>query len=80
MKLTELLKGKVVNVKTDVGVTVQLVIETAEENHHSRDLEPATQENDWWPATQDWTTIDVKFTNGYTKVYRSLSEIDAVVS
>ena len=78
MKLTDLLKGKIVNVKTDVGVTVQLEIESAEEERHSRDLEPATAANDWWPASHDWTTINVKFTNGYTKIYSNLSEIDVV--
>ena len=78
MKISDLLKGKIVNIMTDAKVVVQLEIETAEENRHSRDLAPATRENDWWPPSEEWTTIDVKFTNGYTKSYRSLSEIDAV--
>ena len=78
MILTDLLKGKLVNVMTDARVVVQLEIESVSENHHSIDLEPATRENDWWPKSQDWTTIDIKFVNGFTKSYRSLSEIDLV--
>lgn len=78
MKVTDLLKGKTVNIMTDAKVVVQLVIESAEEKRHSRDLEPSTRENDWWPRSEDWTTIDVKFTNGHSKSYRNLSEIDIV--
>jgi hypothetical protein len=78
MDLTDLLKGKMVNIMTDAKVIVQLEIESVNENHHSRDLEPSTQANDWWPRSEDWTTIDIKFVNGYTKSYRSLKEIDLV--
>ena len=46
MKIADLLKGKIVNIMTDAKVVVQLEIETAEENRHSRDLAPATREND----------------------------------
>lgn len=78
MDLTELLKGKKVRIMTDAKVEVQLEIESVDEKHHSRDLEPSTRENDWWPRTEDWTTFEVKFTNGYVKSYRSLKEIDTV--
>jgi hypothetical protein len=78
MDLTDLLKGKQVNIMTDAKVVVQLEIESVNEKHHSRDLEPSTQANDWWPRSEDWTTIDIKFVNGYTKSYRSLKEIDLV--
>ncbi len=82
MDLTDLLKGKQVNVMTDAKVVVQLEIESVEEKteHHSVDLEPATQANDWWPPSRDWTTswVNVKFVNGYTKKYNSLKEIDLV--
>lgn len=78
MKLThsDLLKGKVVKVMTDAKVEVLLTIESVEEKKHSRELVPATRENDWWPASQDWTTLLVKFTNGHIKEYRNLSEIE----
>ena len=78
MELTDLLKGKQVNIMTDAKVVVQLEIESVNEKHHSRDLETSTRENDWWPRSEDWTTIDIKFVNGYTKSYRSLKEIDLV--
>jgi hypothetical protein len=78
MNISDLLKGKIVNVMTDTKVIVQLVIESVEETKHSEDLAPATKENDWWPPSRDWITYDIKFTNGYTKSYHSLSEIDIV--
>jgi len=78
MDLTDLLKGKKVNYMTDAKVMVELEIESVEEKHHSRDLEPATRENDWWPKSEDWTTIQVKFTTGFVKEYTSLTNIDLV--
>lgn len=75
MNLTDLLKGKIVDVDTNVGVVVQLEIESVEEKHNSRDLEPSTQANDWWPKQKTWTTFIVKFTNKHTQTYHSLSEI-----
>ena len=78
MVLTHLLKGRKVNYMTDAKVNVQLEIKEANEKKHSRDLKPATRENDWWPPTEDWTTIEVEFTNGFRKTYNSISEIDIV--
>lgn len=78
MKLTDLLKGKKVNYMTDAKVVVQLEIKEVKEERHSRDLAPATRQNDWWPPSEDWTTIEVEFTNGFRKSYRSLSEIELV--
>jgi hypothetical protein len=63
---------------TDAKVMVELEIESVEEKHHSRDLEPSTRENDWWPKTEDWKTIEVKFTSGFVKSYSSLTSIDLV--
>lgn len=78
MNLTQLLKGKLVKVMTDAKVEVELEIKEAKEERHSRDLEPATRENDWWPKSENWTTIDITFTNGFRKSYRSLNEIQLV--
>ena len=78
MTLTDLLKGKVVNYMTDAKVVVQLEIKSVEEKSHSRDLEPATAANDWWPAQETWTSIEVEFTNGFKKKYDSISQIDLV--
>ncbi len=78
MNVLELLRGKHMMVKTDVGVDVELQIKEVVENHHSQDLEPSTAANDWWPATRDWTTYTVKFANGYSKQYDSLNQINVL--
>jgi hypothetical protein len=78
MKLTDLLKGKMVKIMTDAKVEVELEIESVEEERHSRDLEPSTRENDWWPASESWTTIRVKFVNGYVKSYGDFGQINIV--
>lgn len=53
MNLLELLKGKEMMVETDMKVPVKLTIKEVKWNSHSVDLEPATRENDWWPASRD---------------------------
>lgn len=78
MDLTQLLKGKIVKVMTDAKVEVELEIKEVTKNNHSRDLEPATKENDWWPKSEDWSTISIIFTNGYRKTYKNLYEIQLV--
>lgn len=75
MDVLDLLKGKVLLVKTDMLVEVRLTIKEVIQNNHSEDLEPSTRENDWWPQTRDWTTYTVKFTNGSKKEFSSLGEI-----
>jgi hypothetical protein len=79
MNLYDLLIGKKVNIMTEAKVEVQLEIESVDPQNHSRDLEPATRENDWWPKSEDWTTYNVKFTNGYVKSYPNLESINLVV-
>lgn len=76
MKLIDLLKGKKINYMTDAKVVVQLEVKNVEEERHSRDIGPSTPENDWWPEQETWTTINIEFTNGFKKSYRSLSEIE----
>jgi hypothetical protein len=76
MNILELLKGKKMMVETDMKVFVELEISEVIEDNHSVDLEPSTRENDWWPATRDWKTYRVKFTNGALKEYNSLEEIN----
>lgn len=78
MKLLDLLKGKKINIMTDAKVVVQLEIKSIEEERHSRDLAPATRENDWWPPSEDWTTYKVTFVNGFVKSYSNLSDINIV--
>ena len=76
LKLTDLLKGRVVKIMTDAKVEVELEIAEVHEKNHSIDLEKATMKNDWWPKSEQWTTIEVSFTNGYKKSYGSFSEIN----
>lgn len=79
MNVLDLLIGRKMLVPTDMKVDVELEIKKVIENTHttSVELEPATQANDWWPATSDTTTVDyiVEFTNGAKKHYSSLSQI-----
>lgn len=78
MDLTKLLKGRKVKIMTNVKVEVELEIESIKEQKHSRDLEPSTRENDWWPASESWSTFNVEFTNGHVESYSSLSKIKLV--
>jgi hypothetical protein len=75
MEPLDLLKGRKMSVETDMKVSIELTIEEVKENHHSRDLTESNAANDWWPETKDWTTYTVKFTNGASKEFSSLSEI-----
>lgn len=78
MKVLDLLKGKKVKVMTDAKVPVELIIESAEEKHHAEDIGPSTPENDWWPDQRQWTTIEVKFTNGHHKSYSRIDDIEII--
>lgn len=78
MNILNLLKGKKINIMTDAKVIVQLEIESIDVHHHSEDLEPSTRKNDWWPKSRNWTTYDVKFTNGFKKSYDNISDIDII--
>jgi len=77
MSLTiyDLLKGKHMLVETNMKVIVELEIKEVEEITHSQNLEEATQKNDWWPKSNDWSTFKVTFTNGATKEYNSITQI-----
>ncbi len=78
MDVLELLVGKRMDVMTDMKVSVRLEIKEVKQNNHSQDLEPATQANDWWPQSRDWTTFTVTFTNGATKKFNSINEIKVI--
>ncbi len=78
MKVLDLLKGKKMVIMTDMKVPVELIIKEVEEDHQSRDLEPATQANDWWPASTSWTNYIVRFTNGAQKTFTSLTDIKVI--
>lgn len=76
MNILDLLKGKKAKVMADAKVIVELEIKSVQENKHSEDMEPATAANDWWPKSRDWVTYDVVFTNGATKSYANISDIE----
>jgi hypothetical protein len=76
MQLLDLLKGKKMMVQTDMKVTVEMEIKEVIEENHSVETGPSTRENDWWPPTENWKTYTVKFTNGASKTFNSLSEIN----
>ena len=78
MTALDLLKGKKVKVMTDAKVPVELIIDSVKQENHSEDVGPSNAENDWWPAQREWTTFPVKFTNGHSKTYSSISEIEVV--
>ena len=61
---------------TDAKITVELEIESIKEIPHSIEITPSTPQNDWWGETKDWTTLEVKFTNGFKKEFSTLAEID----
>lgn len=66
--LSELLKksliGKKLRHKNRYGRVVELEIEDIKTTNHSEPLEPATPENDWWPASNDWTETRIYFVDG----------------
>ena len=78
MNILELAKGQKMSIMTDAKIEVILEIAEIKEQNHSQDLEPATRANDWWPASRDWTTFDVIFTNGFTKSFNSLKDINFI--
>lgn len=73
--LLDLLVGKKMKVMTDMKVEVELEVASVKENHHSVAIGPSTRENDWWPATRDWKTFTVTFTNGARKEFDNLTSI-----
>ena len=75
MNIYDLLKGRKIVVETDIGVEVTMEIESVKEQHHSRQITPDTQENDWWGESVNWSTYNVKFTNGHTKSYKKLIDL-----
>lgn len=78
MTALELMAGRKIIVETEVGAYVELTIKEVKREHHSEDLEPSTQANDWWPASREWDTYVVYFTNGHHKIYDNLESINVI--
>lgn len=78
MNHLDLLKGKKIELDTDVGVKVVVEIKSIKENWHSEDLEPATKANDWYPNQRTWNTYTIFLSTGkFIQIY-SLSELKIV--
>jgi hypothetical protein len=41
-------------------------------------LEPATPENDWWPASRDWTETRIYFVDGSNILTNQGDKLDIV--
>lgn len=75
MNILDLLVGKEISINTDVGVPVTLTIKEVIPRQRSRQITPDTKENDWYGESVYWTEYEVKFTNGYAKIYDNLESI-----
>lgn len=60
------------------GRMVVLEVEKAAIDHQSQDLEPATQANDWWPKSHDWTEFKIQFVDGSVKLFGFSDHLDIV--
>lgn len=78
MKPLDLLKGKKIMVMTDVKVPVEMEIKEIKEEHHSEDIGESNAGNDWWPEQRTWTTYKVIFTNGVSKSFSNLNDIEII--
>lgn len=78
MDIMELLKGRKINYLTEALVPVRLEIREVRRLISFRPLEVASKENDWWPRTETLESIEIEFTNGFKRKYKSLFEIDFV--
>lgn len=58
------LVGKKIKHKNQYNREVILEVEDVKIEHGSRELEPATRENDWWPQEESWTHHYLCFVDG----------------
>lgn len=84
MKTIEILKlaivGKKVEHRNRYGKTVILEVENIKVENGSRELEPSTRENDWWPAEERWTNWYMCFVDGSQIEFNPESEIKIIES
>lgn len=78
MNHLDLLKGKKIELDTEVGVKVVVEIKSIKENRHSEDLEPATKANDWYPNQRTWNTYTIFLSTGKHIQVNSLSNLKIV--
>lgn len=70
--------GKKLRHRNQYGRTVVLEIEDVKSEHHSRDLEPATPQNDWWPRSEEWDTNKIYFVDGSSIDFSPNMKLDIV--
>lgn len=80
--LQQALVGKKLKHRNRYGKDVVLLVEKLENIHKSgsRELEPATQANDWWPATSEWSEsyIEITFDDGSVVKFNPNTNFDIV--
>lgn len=72
------LVGKKLRHKNQYGRVVVLEIENVISEHHSRDLEPATPQNDWWPRSEEWDVNKIYFVDGSSIEFSPNMKLDIV--
>lgn len=72
------LVGKKLRHKNQYNREVVLEVENIKVEHGSRDLEPSTAANDWWPAQETWTNYYVCFVDGSKISFSASTKFDIV--
>jgi hypothetical protein len=72
------LVGKKVKHRNRYGREVTLEVEDVSVESGSRDLEPATRENDWWPASENWEHHHLHFVDGSKLQFTPNTKFDIV--
>ena len=70
--------GKKLRHRNRYGREVVLEVEDIKHEHGSRELEPATPQNDWWPATEEWSKTLVCFVDGSSIEVSQSTKLDIV--
>lgn len=70
--------GKKVKHTNQYRRKVILEVEDVSIENGSRDLEPATQANDWWPASESWTNYYLHFIDGSKITFNPETEIEII--
>ncbi len=78
MDVLELLVGKKMLIMTDMKVEVELEIKEVDRYSRTIEITPDTPENDWWGQSETVYTYTVTFTNGATKTFGSIEQINVL--
>lgn len=76
MNILDLAKGKCMLIMTDALVEVKLVVESIKHSKGSREIIAPSHENDGWGVDETWDIYTVKFTNGFSKTYTNIKDIN----